>query len=94
VVTYVTNTIDTGERKEMFGFTARHLKSSMTIEPSPDACMKDKMRIERDGWYIDLQYGLNCGVEGPPQMGRPMAPGAAGIRFVTNAAVTPIWALR
>ena len=75
VVTYITSTIDTGERKEMFGFTARHLKSSMMIEPSPDACMKDKMRIERDGWYIDLQYGLNCGVEGPPQMGRPMQPG-------------------
>lgn len=75
VVTYITNFVDTGERKEMFGFNARHVKSSVTIDPSPDACMKDKMRIERDGWYIDLQYGLNCGVEGPPQMGRPMAPG-------------------
>ena len=83
VVTYVTSTIDTGERKEMFGFTARHLKSSMMIEPSPDACMKDKMHMERDGWYIDLQYGLNCGVEGPPQMGRPVAPGGCQdqIRF-------------
>lgn len=83
VVTYVTSTIDTGERKEMFGFTARHLKSTLMIEPSPDACMKDKMRMERDGWYIDLQYGLNCGVEGPPQMGRPMAPGGCQdqIRF-------------
>ncbi|MEO8436305.1 MAG: hypothetical protein ABI596_15490 [Pyrinomonadaceae bacterium] len=71
VVTYITNTTDTGERKEMFGLTARHLKSSFTIEPSPDACLKDKMRIERDGWYVDLQYGLDCGVQGPPQMGRP-----------------------
>lgn len=72
VVTYITNTTDTGERKEMFGLNARHVKSSFTIEPSADACLKDKMRIERDGWYVDLQYGLNCGVDGAPQqMGRP-----------------------
>ena len=72
IVTYITNTTDTGERKEMFGFTARHLKSSFSMEPSPDACLKDKMRIERDGWYVDLQYGLSCNVDGaPPQMARP-----------------------
>ena len=71
VVTYITNTVDTGERKEMFGFTARHLKSSFTIEPSPDACMKDKMRIERDGWYVDLQYGLSCNDAPSTQMTRP-----------------------
>ena len=81
VVTYITNTIDTGERKEMFGFNARHLKSTMMIEPSPDACMKDKMHMERDGWYIDLQYGLNCGIEGPPQMGRPAPRGGCRDQF-------------
>jgi hypothetical protein len=75
IVTYITNTVDTGERKEMFGLTARHVKSSFSIEPSPDACMKDKMRIERDGWYVDLQYGLNCGVDGAAAMSRPTMPG-------------------
>jgi hypothetical protein len=60
VVNYTNNIIDTGERKEMFGFTARHLKTSMTSESSPDACNQDKMRMETDGWYIDLNYGLDC----------------------------------
>ena len=32
VITYTTNAVDTGERKEMFGFQARHVKTSMTIE--------------------------------------------------------------
>jgi hypothetical protein len=68
VVTMTVNTVDTGERKEMFGYTARHLKQTMTSESSPDACNPNSMKIERDGWYINLEYGLNCGTERPPQM--------------------------
>ncbi len=60
VVTYTTSSIDTGERKEMFGFTARHIKGSTTTDSSPDACNPTKQRIERDGWYIDLSFGLDC----------------------------------
>lgn len=60
VVTYVTTINDTGERKQMFGFTARHLKTSMTVESSPDACSPTSMKTETDGWYIDLQFGLDC----------------------------------
>jgi hypothetical protein len=44
----------------MFGFTARHVKSSMNIESSPDACNPVKQRMETDGWYIDLAYGIDC----------------------------------
>src|SRR5687768_6036713 len=56
----VTNTItDTGERKEMFGFTARHIKTSIVRKASPDACEKD-MKLETDGWYIDFQYAFDC----------------------------------
>ena len=68
VVTYTTSTIDTGERKEMFGFTARHVKSATTIQSSPDACSKLNQRIELDGWYIDLNVGFDC------QLGRPPVP--------------------
>jgi hypothetical protein len=60
VVTYTTNTVDTGERKEMFGFTARHIKTTLKIESSPDACNPTQYRMETDGWYIDLTYGLEC----------------------------------
>lgn len=68
VVTFNVNTVDTGERREMFGYTARHLRQTMTSEASPDACNPSSMKIERDGWYINLEYGLNCGTDRPPQM--------------------------
>ena len=60
VVTTVYNVSDTGERKQMFGMTARHLKITMTTESSPDACNPTKMKMEMDGWYVDLEYGLDC----------------------------------
>ncbi len=53
---------DTGERKKMYGFTARHVWSTQKIKPSADACMmKDSMVIKTDGWYIDLPQ-FNCPV--------------------------------
>ena len=59
-VVNITNTItDTGERKEMFGFTARHIKTSMEKKASPEACDKDQ-KVETDGWYIDFQYAFEC----------------------------------
>jgi hypothetical protein len=74
VTTVTVNTVDTGERREMFGFTARHLKQSMMTESSPDACYQQHMKMDRDGWYINLEYGLNCGTDRPPQVGRIAAP--------------------
>lgn len=75
VVTSTINTVDTGERKEMFGFTARHLRQTMMMESSPDACNPNNMKIERDGWYINLEYGLNCASERPPQAPSQMPTG-------------------
>ena len=54
------NITDTGERRQMFGLTARHLKTKLTIEPAPDACAQDRFRQETDGWYTDFEYGLSC----------------------------------
>lgn len=59
-VVNITQTLtDTGERKQMFGFTARHIKTSLVKTASPDACDKDQ-KIETDGWYIDFQYAFEC----------------------------------
>ena len=69
VITYTTTSVDTGERKEMFGFTARHIKRTITMESSPDACSQVKQRMETDGWYIDFTYGLNCETGGAQMMG-------------------------
>ncbi|HKP84861.1 MAG TPA: hypothetical protein VJZ26_02115 [Blastocatellia bacterium] len=60
VLTFIYNVTDTGERKQMFGMTARHLKVSMSSDSSPDACNPSKMKMEIDGWYVDLEYGVDC----------------------------------
>lgn len=76
-VTYVSNTTDTGERKQMFGVTARHIKTSMSVESSPDACAQQNMKMESDGWYIDLPE-FSCPAPLRPQvpsMGRPSPAG-------------------
>jgi hypothetical protein len=56
------NITDTGERKKMYGFTARHIWTTQKMKPSADACtMKDSMLIKTDGWYIDFPE-FNCDV--------------------------------
>jgi hypothetical protein len=87
VVTYTTTSVDTGERKEMFGFQARHVKKTITIESSPDACNPMKQRVETDGWYIDFSFGLTCEM-GRQAMGGPMARGGChdSIRFSQQGA--------
>jgi hypothetical protein len=67
IVTRTLEIIDTGERKQVFGMTARHIKTIMTTDPSPDACEKDNQRIETDGWYVDLSVGLTCKFDRPPE---------------------------
>lgn len=60
VITYTQNRFDTKERKEMFGFIARHIKTTITMDASPDACSQTKQRMEQDGWYIDLNLNFSC----------------------------------
>ena len=76
-------TIDTGERKDMFGFTARHLKRTVITEPSAGACNQEGMKIETDGWYINLEYGLSCPARRPPQTRRTSTSGCRD-RYVTK----------
>ena len=59
----VTTTItakDTGERKQMFGYTAKHLIITLETESSPDACSPNNTKMEMDGWYIDAEFVLDC----------------------------------
>lgn len=59
-VTTTITTKDTGERKQMFGYTARHLIITMETDSSPDACQKNKTKMVLDGWYIDAAFALDC----------------------------------
>src|SRR5262249_354345 len=65
ILTFTTTLNDTGERRKMFGFTARHIKTTMSKEATADACDSKPMKIETDGWYIDLQYGFHCSTDRP-----------------------------
>ena len=59
-ITATVTTKDTGERKQMFGFTARHLIITMEYMSSPDACNKMNTKMQTDGWYIDAEFVLDC----------------------------------
>ena len=62
VVTISRTATDTGERQEMFGYKARHIRSTMMMESTPDACNQSHMKMEIDGWYADLA-DFSCGEE-------------------------------
>lgn len=81
VITSVITSTDTGERKEMFGFTARHVKTSVRMESSADACNPFNMHMEQDGWYIDLSLGLHCDFSSMTPMMRPGGAGGCQDRF-------------
>src|ERR1043165_7761002 len=60
VVTSIVTTKDTGERKQMFGYNARHIITTMEMKSSPDACSQNNTKMEIDGWYIDAAFALDC----------------------------------
>jgi hypothetical protein len=58
---------DTGERKQMFGYQARHLKQTVTAESSSNACSSVHEKFEIDGWYADVQKeAMACARPTPP----------------------------
>lgn len=69
-LTIHTSTTNTGETKRMFGYTARHIKSSMSMTSSPDACNPNNMKMEADGWYADFSGGgMTCSSPARPTGG-------------------------
>ena len=58
-----TTVTDTGERREMFGFVARHLKTTTVWTANPRTCNSPAMTSSTDGWYVDLFYGIDCSVD-------------------------------
>jgi hypothetical protein len=58
---------DTGERKTMYGYQARHLKGKITQEPSADACTQVRQSFEIDGWFADITKEQSaCATIAPP----------------------------
>ena len=63
LVTSTVTTRDTGERKAMFGYTARRIITTIETRSAPDACTPIDTKMETDGWYIDAAFALDCDLE-------------------------------
>ena len=96
VVTSTVTTKDTGERKQMFGYTARHIITTMEMKSSPDACSNANTKMEIDGWYIDAAFVLDCDMSQAYANYRPHASGGCRDRYETKTIGTakkgyPVW---
>lgn len=66
-ITVTTTITDTGERKVIYGYQARHLKAKVVQEPSPEACTQVRQSFEIDGWFADLaKEQASCSAIAPP----------------------------
>ncbi len=82
VTTTITNK-DTGERKQMFGYTARHIIQTIETVSSPDSCNPVNTRMEIDAWYIDATFAIDCDVNRRYQSYQPK-PSGGGCRDKFN----------
>jgi hypothetical protein len=60
-----TTTQHTGERKEMFGYTARHVITTRSEIPR-EGSLRPPQKTVDDGWYIDLNPQLYPSLYPPP----------------------------
>jgi hypothetical protein len=84
------DSVDTGERRDYGSYQARHVKTTVTVEPGKGA---DSLpgRADIDGWYIDLP-GLNCHEEQMESLLPPMAmvrPGRHEHRTIKRLGTAP-----
>jgi hypothetical protein len=84
VVTSTVTTRDTGERKQMLGYPARHIITTMVMDSTPDACSPVKNKMEIDGWYIDAAFALDCDSSQAYMASRPQAGGGCRDRHETR----------
>lgn len=96
VITSTVTTKDTGERKQMFGYTARRIITTMETQSSPDACSQMNSKMQIDGWYIDAAFALDCDSGVSYRQYTPPQSGGCQDRFVTKQAGAakrgyPVW---
>jgi hypothetical protein len=84
LVTSTVTTRDTGERKQMLGYTARHIITTMVTDSSPDACSPMKNKMEIEGWYIDAAFALDCDVSQGYKSYRPQTASGCQDRYETK----------
>ncbi len=66
-ITEASTITDTGERKTIDGYSARHLKAKVSVQPSQNACSQQSQEYEVDGWYADIAKEISsCQQSLPP----------------------------
>jgi hypothetical protein len=60
VVRVEVTTVDTGERKELFGHAARHVVTTIKQTPFSDSPLMKAGVWVTDGWYIDFDQRVSC----------------------------------
>ena len=73
VITETITLTDTGDRKQMFGLEARHIKTVVVRKPGANACETKTITVETDGWYADLPEHASC-PSAPTQTAPPPPP--------------------
>jgi hypothetical protein len=63
-----TTTVDTGERQEMFGYTARHIITTRKQTPLEGSNSEPSESVT-DGWYIDIDRRTSCDPKPLPGIG-------------------------
>lgn len=58
-ITESTTITDTGERRPVNGYPARHLIMKVSIQPSKTACSQTSQSFEVDGWYADISKEMS-----------------------------------
>jgi len=75
-------TVDTGERKESFGYTARHVIRTYKVIPLEGSTTVRPMETITDGWYIDRDTRISRDPQNePPREGTTYA----GARLVVGS---------
>jgi len=69
VITVTTEARDTGERQQMFGYSAHHIIRDITVESTPGACTQASLKMQLDGWYADIAPQLSCHISMRPHSG-------------------------
>lgn len=73
-----TTTVDTGERKEMFGYVARHVIATTKQTPL-DGSNSQPSQSVKDGWYIDIDLSISCDPKPSPRSARGFVYAWAGV---------------
>ena len=68
----------------MFGYTARHIITTMEMKSSPDACSQKNTKMQIDGWYIDAAFALDCDSNRAYTNYKPHASGGCQDRYETK----------